>query len=304
MKARVQQEFAKKWVGVVRIKSGDTQVKFTSVTKDKEGVVKKFPNGELEMKVKLADLPKIGQRVIRPNMEGKQFRIRLNDDGDEVEEVGPVNGMFAAKLVELGPKKKDAEVAAPYVKFYNRGKPDENSHLEFFAVYEIVEGVFKGLKLPAYYLHYKFEGIPEGEDSEGFTRYDTVDTAQASQLHRLQAWGELHGNIFDEPIEWNEDEADVSDDVLDCFAANHQGSFANILPELEERAVSSDTDVNVVLENGYVKIVQAAENYEEAEETEKDEVDEVYPPVKEEKKAPAKPTTKRVKKQADADEDL
>lgn len=317
MKSRTQQEFPKKWVGVVKIKSGDTTVKFTSLD-SKDDKPKLFPNGTTEMKVKLADLPKIGQRLIKANMDGKQFRIRLNEDGDEVEEVGPVNGMFKCKLVELGPKKKDS-VAVPYVKTFKKDG-NENSHLEFFAVYEIQDGPFRSLKLPAYNLHYKFEGIPDGEEDEGLTRFDTVDTAQASQLHRLQSWSEVHGDILEEPIEWDTESIEgVSNEVVDCFAEKHDGEFANILPILEERALDADRDVNVVLERGYPKLVQAADNYSEDEEVDekpvkkatkknepKDIVDETeeefeekFPPKS---KAPAK-AAKRVKKPSTDDDD-
>lgn len=310
MKSRKQTEFAKKWVGVVQAKAGDTVVKFTSIGKDKDGVVKPFPDGETEMKVKLSDLPKIGQRVIKPKTEGKTFRIRLNEDGDGVEEVGPVNGMFKVSFVELGPKKKDAKSATPFVKYYNKGKENENAHLEFFAVYEITEGVFKGLKLPAYNLHYKFEGVPEDDPDglEGFTQYDTADTPKASQLHRLQNWGEIQGDIFDEPIPWEEDgDVEVSEEVLDVFGDSHSGGFANILSILEERALEADRDLNAVLENGYIKVLQVTENYEEDESEATEEVDEVdadFLPVKEEKKAPPakKSAVKRARKDKDDEE--
>ena len=132
MKSKEQKEFPRKWVGVVKAKAGENFVKFTSidVLKDTSGheEVKPFPNGDVELKVKIADLPKIGKRVIGPGMETRTFRIRLNDDGDEIEEVGPVSGLFQAKLVELGPRKKDAP-AFPYVRYYNKGKENENSHL-------------------------------------------------------------------------------------------------------------------------------------------------------------------------------
>lgn len=322
MKSRVQQEFAKRWVGVVKIKSGETTVKFTSLD-SKDDKPKLFPNGTTEMKVKLADLPKIGQRLIKPNTDGKQFRIRLDEDGAAVEEVGPVNGMFKCKLVELGPRKGsgDDKTPTPFVRTFTKDGKD-NSHLEFFAVYEVSDGPFRGLKLPAYNLHYKFEGIPEDEDDGGMTRFDTVDTAQASQLHRLQAWAEVQGNILDEPIEWDVDGTeDVSNDLLDVFAEKHEGDFANILPVLEERALDNDRFVNVVIERGYPKLIQAADEYEEEEDVEEkpakkqprnlpkdiadeteEEFEEKFPPKA--SKAPAKATAaKKVKKTKPADDD-
>lgn len=328
MKSKTQKEFPRKWVGIVKAKAGENVVKFTSidVLKDPKGEekVKPFPDGETEIKVKIADLPKIGKRVIRPGMETRTFRIRFNEDGDEIEEVGPVSGLFQAKLVELGPKKKDSP-ALPYVRYFNKGKDNENSHLEFFAVYQITDGVFKGLNLPAYNLHYKFEGVPEGDEDEGLTRFDTVDSPKASQLHRLQSWAEVHGDILDEPIAWNPDESsDLSNEILDCFSKNHEGEFANILPTLEERALDNDRDVSVVLERGYIQIVQSSENYGEFGDDESDdetpkekksideeteeEFEEKFPepekkPVKS-STSDSKPSTKKVKRSKSGDEDL
>lgn len=327
MKSRTQQEFAKKWVGVVKIKSGETKVKFTSLD-SKDDKPKLFPNGTVDMVVKLTDLPKIGQRLIKPNMEGKQFRIRLNEDGDEVEEVGPVMGMFKCKFVGFGKKKDEDSPAVPYVKTYNKGQSDENSHLEFFAIYEVQDGPFRGLQLPAFYLHYKFEGIPEGEEDEGMTRFDTADTAQASQLHKLQDWAEVHGDILDEPIEWDTDSIDgVSNDTIEVYTEEltksgnkkHQCEFANILPVLEERALDADRDVNVVIERGYPKLIQAADGYSEEEEVEEkpikksakskdladeteEEFEEKFPPKA--TKAPAKATKKVKKSKSNEDDDL
>lgn len=331
MKSKAQKEFPRKWVGIVKAKAGENFVKFTSVDviRDQKGeeTVKPFPNGETEIKLKISDLPKIGRRVIGPGMETRSFRVRFNEDGDEIEEVGPVNGLFQAKLVELGPKKKESP-AAPYVKFYNKGKDNENSYLEFFAVYQITDGVFKGLNLPAYKLHYKFEGVPEGEEDEGLTRFDTVDSPKASQLHKLQSWAEVHGDILDEPIPWNPDESsDVPNEILDCFSDSHECEYANILPILEERALDADRDVSVVLERGYIQLVQGSENYGDFgdEESDKepernseskksiyDETEEEFeekfsdPKGKKDKKPKAQPasTPKRVKRSTNDDDDL
>lgn len=302
MKARTQTDFKKPWTGVVEAKAGEKVVQFTSVDTIKDAgkeKVKPFPDGATVVKFNISDLPKIAQRVIKPKMETKKFRIRLNADGDEVEAVGPVSGTFSVKLVNLGPKKKDADDAVPMERFFKKGQPEESSHLEFFAAYEVTEGVFKGLQLPAYFLHYKFEGVPEGEEDEGFTRYDTVDTPQASQLHRLQDWATVHGNILEEPIAWEPDD----ELVYEC----REEPIANILPVLEERALDADREVEVVMEKGYIKLVQASENYE-TEDEEIDEVDEAFPPdkkVEEVVPAPKKVNgkTKGTKKPPTSDDD-
>lgn len=271
MKTRDKQEFSKKWTGLVNVVSGETYAKLTSVQKDKEGKIKTFPDGSDSLKVKLADLPKDSKRAIKANMDkAKKFRVRLSEDGDTVETVTPASGVFTGcKLVKLGPKDQNGNYKLIH-KVYNEGKADENSHDEFLAVYEITDGVFKGVELPGYFMHYKFEEVPEGEEDEGFTRYNTADTPQASQLHKLQNWAAVHGNILDEPIKWPDD--------------------GIILDVMEERALENDVPVTLVFEDGYIKSVQADENYEE----ETDESFDAKFPVKDEEEVEEIPAKKDV----------
>ena len=256
MKARTQTEFAKRWVGVCEVKTGDSKAKITSVeVSKKDNRTKLLPNGELSMTVPFSDFPKAALKVIKPGMkEPKKFRIRLTEDGDAVDGVTPVNGVFPAKLLGLGPKKQDGSYSMIH-KTFNEGTDKENSHDEFLALYEITEGVFKGVELPGYFLHYKFEEIPEGEEDEGFTRFNTADTPQASQLHKLQAWAETHGNVLDEPIRWPDD--------------------GIILDTIEERALDADRPVNLIFENGYIKSVQAIETYDD--DVTDEEIDNAFP---------------------------
>jgi hypothetical protein len=291
MKSRTQETFAKKWVGGVDVMTGDNVAKLTSIDINKDGKVKLFPDGSESIKVKIADLPKAAQRVIKPGMKvAKKFRVRLDTDGTDVEAVTPYSGVFRARAVGLGPKTQDGEYRL-IKKTYNEGKENENSHLEFLAIYEIVDGVFRGVELPGFYLHYKFEEIPEGEEDEGFTRFNTVDTPQASQLHKLQAWSEVHGNILDEPIKWTDD--------------------GIILETLEDRVVENDREVNLVFEKGYIKTVQPVEDYEEDEDPDEvvkedlpdflqDTVEVTPKTVKGKSKSPAK----KVSKSSDDDDDL
>lgn len=247
MKAKAQNDFVRDWVGGVDVLTGDTSAKLTSVSTDKNGKVKEFPNGTTEMKVKLADLPKAAQRVIKANMKpAKRFRVRLSPEGDEVKTVTPWSGILRARMVGLGPKTETGDYRL-IEKVYNEGTEKENRHLEFIAIYEAVSGVFKGVELPGFYLHYKFEAIPEGEEDEGFTQFNTADTPQASQLHKLQGWADVHGGILDEPVVW----VDVED--------------GTILGTLEERALENDREVNLVFDKGYIQSVQPVEDYEEEE---------------------------------------
>jgi hypothetical protein len=264
MKAKTQTEFAKKWVGICSVKSGDIKVKFTSTEVSRtDNKAKTFPDGELSMTFPLDSLPKLSKRVIKPNMDGtKKFRIRLNEDGDAVDGVTPVSGVFPAKLIGIGPKDRNGNYKLIH-KTYNPGTDKENSHDEFIALYEITDGPFKEVELPGYYLHYKFEEVPEGDEDEGFTQFNTADTPQASQLHKLQAWAEVHGNVLDEPIKWPDD--------------------GIILETIEERALDADRPVNLVFENGYIKSVQPLETYEDDDEEEsEEEFDEKFPEQEEE----------------------
>lgn len=290
MKAREQNSFHKKWTGVVEVKTGEKVAKLTSVDTNKDGKVKSFPNDSNSIKINLSNFPKASQRLIKPNMEGKRFRVRLNEDADGVETVTPVVGVFQAKLTGLGPKTKDGEYKL-IKRVYKEGTEKENSHLEFFATYEITDGPFRGVELPAYYLHYKFE---EDDEEEGFTRFNTANTPRASHLHKLIAWAETHGNILDAPVRW-------SDDGI-------------ILDQLEERALDEDRSVTLVFEKGYIKSVQPFENYdEEVDVDDPDAVDEMLDtedevePVK--VAAPAKATGKlkkapAKKKPVDDEDDL
>jgi len=54
-----------------------------------------------------------------------------------------------------------------------------------------------------------------------------------------------HGNILDEPIKWPDD--------------------GIILDVIEERALENDISVTLVFEDGYIKSIQADENYDDAE---------------------------------------
>lgn len=228
--------FEKKTVGIVLATVGEKKAKFEMVDPEK-----KFKDGSTVIKVNLEDLPATPK--LTQAHTGKQFRIRMNQDGDEVEALTPVAGLYRAKLIDLGPRpQKDAD-PTPYEKTGEyQGK--DTSHLEFFAVYRIVKGAFKGVQLPGYYLHYKFEN-----DGEGMTRFaGNVDNPKATRLAQLVQWGTVHG-LYEEPIAW--------DDVT-------------ILPELLERALESDVAVDVLIKDGYVReVLPAQDDEEEMDETPK-----------------------------------
>lgn len=278
---RPANQFEKKLVGIVDVTVGEKKVKFELVKEDGKEQ-KLFANGKPTLVVALEDLPDFPK--LTQAHTGKQFRIRMNNDGDEVEALTPVSGHYTAKLIDLGPTKKDEE-PTPYEKPDHFPGKEESSHLEFFAVYKIVSGAFKGVQMPGFYLHYKFE-----KDEDGTTRFaGNFDNKKATRLFQLKEWGDVHG-LWNEPIKW--------DDVT-------------ILPVLLERALENDNLVDIIVKDGYIREVLPAQDDEPFEEPkkrtekeikaelgfEKDEVDEAFPPKK-----TAKKPAKKVVEEEDEDE--
>lgn len=232
--------FEKKLVGIVRIVTGKTKAKLTLQEKDK-----KFRNGEDSITVLLDELPD-RPKLALDDKAGKEYRVRMNQDGDAVEAITPVRGHYSAKLVDLGPHKEGEE---PYPKDKPNWGDSEKTHLEFFAVYEITQGAFKGVQLPAYWLHYKFE---HDKAKPGLTKFaGNFENAQSTRLFQLRDWGLAH-NLWSEDIPWDDN---------------------TILPTLLDRALENDVEVEITLDKGYINLVQVPENYEA--------VDEEFPPVDE-----------------------
>lgn len=288
--------FEKKLVGIVVAKTGEKMAKFT-LTEDG----KTFSNGEKSIKVPFSDLPKYPK--LQPNESGKQYRIRMSQDGTEVEALTPVVGMFPAKLIDLGPRANKEADPTPKEKVWNEGTPKENRYFKFFAQYQITGGAYKGAILPAYNMHYKFE---EDDSNPGYTRFaGSFANTKATRLFQLRDWGVLHGcwdiedgEVVGDPIEWDDE---------------------TILPELLERAKNRDAEVNVVIKNGYIIELLPSdgepafvdpddENVDEesTEEETEDEFDKKYPPKKSPAKAVAKKPApvKKAKKSSDDDDDL
>lgn len=221
--SRPKDSYEKKLVGVVDIVTGETKAKLTLT---EEG--KKFSNGKESITVLLEDLPSVP--VIPTNMkEAKQYRVRMNTTGDEVEAITPVVGHFTAKLVDLGKRTDKDSDPTPYERIFAEGTPKESRHFEFFAVYKIMKGAFKGVQLPAYNLHYKFE-----DDGNGLTQFaGSFENKKATRLFQLRDWMEVH-KLGEEEIPW--------DDIT-------------ILPVLLERALDNEILVDVIIRDGYVREV-------------------------------------------------
>lgn len=241
-------EYEKKTVGLVQVVTGE---KVSKLTLTEPG--KKFKNGTNSVKVNLSDLPKV-PKLKSNNKTPIELRVRMNEDDTEVESFGPVRGLHKGKLIDLG--KRDTEDAdpIPYEKTFKKGEPEENTHLEFFAIYQITEGMFKGVE-SAYYLHYKFE---QDEDDPELTAFSfNTENPKATRGQQLLEWGYVHGKgapgIWGDPIPWDDD---------------------TILPELLERITDNDVEVGLVFDKGYIKLIQPLDDYG----NEKD-VDDAFPPL-------------------------
>ena len=265
--------FEKKLVGIVVATVGEKRAKFELVEEKKT-----FSDGSTSIKVNLADLPAVPKLTEKDN--GKQFRIRMNSEGDEIEAITPVTGHYTAKLIDLGPRKngKDSD-PEPVEKEFTKGETT-TSHLEFFAVYKIVEGRYKGVQMPAYNMHYKFE-----DDGNGMTRFaGNTENPKATRLHQLVNWGMLH-QVFEDEIEWPDD--------------------GNILPTLLERALDADVLVDITVKNGYITdVLPAQEDDDEVEEPkQKRSVAEINKELGYEDED-GKPTAKASKEDLDVDRDF
>lgn len=274
---RPAQEYTKPLVALVEVVTGKTKAKFT-ILDDK----KKFASGEKSITVNLDDLPRHPR--LKPEVkEPKQYRIRMNKDGDEIAYIGPASGHFKAKIVDIGRREDEPDAdPLPYEKKYYEGDELKESHLEFWVDYEIVEGQFKGVKVP-YYLHYKFEESPE---YPGYTQFaGNFDNKKATRLFQLFDWGVIHGiwsrNAEDsEPIEWDDN---------------------TILPELESRALDADRVVDLTIKDGYIKELLSVESDGEDDEPDFMNEPEEVKPSRNGKSS--KPAVKKVVARSHDDED-
>jgi hypothetical protein len=148
--------------------------------------------------------------------------------------------------------------------------------------------MYKGVQMPGYYLHYKFE-----PDEEGNTRYaGNFDNKKATRLFQLKSWMEVH-DLESEPIAWDDE---------------------TILPVLLERSLDNDREVELIIKDGYIAEVLPVQEDEADEpkpakksqaelkrEMDFDDVDEEFPAPKDEPKAAKKPAKKPASSDVDAD---
>lgn len=258
-------EYVPQVSGLATIKTGE---QFAMITFEDNS--KTFDNGTAKKKIALSDLPKYPKL---PTNTEKHYRVRLNKEGDAVDSIFPAEGHFNAKVIDMGRRANEGDDPQPYEKVFGAGTPKESRHLEFYVTYKIVKGAMKGATAP-YFLHYKFDDNGDGQAT--FT--GNPDNPKATRLQQLIEWCNKHGTI-EEPITWPED--------------------GNILPELLERAMDADREVEVIVKNGYIQDVLDLGGYDDDAEPE----DEEEKPKAKAKAAPAKAgAAKKVARHGD-DED-
>lgn len=301
-----KQGFEKKLVGLVSVRTGEKKAQFTLI---EEG--KTFKNGTNVFTTLLEDLP--ARPVLQPNDKSgrQQYRIRMNSDGDEVEALTPVVGVFDLELVDLGPRpEKDAD-PMPKEKVWNEGTPKENRYLEFFAAYEFDGGKFNGEKTPGYNLHYKFE---EDSSNPGYAAFTfSLSNKQATRGAQLAYWGDLHGiwsvqgtDVEGEPIPW--DDETILPTLLER-ALEHpkvRGVFKNgyiseLLPREDEAGFESDEDVDIDDAKAVDDLLDGVEEVEVKSKAPKANGKVKSPSVDAQKKAKA--FVKRANKKASEDDD-
>lgn len=236
--------------GIAVIKVGE---QFARVTF--EDGSKKFDNNTNTKKVPVTDLPKFPK--LQAGSENR-FYTRLNKDGDQVDTIFPVEGHFIAKVVDMA--KGGGDKPRPIEKVFGQGTPKESRYSVFFPIYKIVKGPMKGAQ-GSYQLHYKF--VDRGDGFAAF--YGNPDNPKATRLLQLMDWCNRHV-VVDEDIVWPED--------------------GNICPELFQRALDSDVEVEIIVKNGFIDNLLSLNSYGEDEGDEKPDLDE-----DEEEKPKAKPAT-------------
>lgn len=230
--------------GPAKIVTGEKAAKITFVGEN----APEFDNGETSAKFDLADLPKTPR--LPKNATGMYF-VKLSRDKDEVLGIGPLEGMFDARVVDLSRPQEDQDPAP-----YEIVPKDENwnPYLAFNAYWEILSGTFKGSRISQFF-HYKFDS-----DEDGMTIYDgQPNNPKAKWLPRLVEFCEKTGCV-DDPIKWPDD--------------------GNILPVLLERILAEGRKVNIVVKNGYIDSLLSGDSYGDFGDDEDVDVDDEFPKSK------------------------
>lgn len=171
------------------------------------------------------------------------YMVVLSSDKTEVEKIGPADGSYHAKVVEISRPEEGAD-PAPYLveKTVRTGDKagQKYSYMEFKLFFEVQRGRFKGVQIPCW-LHYLWEQDPD--DPENTRWRGDPSNPNAKHLPRLVDVSEQVGAVSS-PIEWPED--------------------GNILPVYFDRILKADKMVILVIKKGYIDTVSHSEYEDEA----------------------------------------
>lgn len=251
-----------KLYGLAAVKVGKSAVKIT------------FEESGDSFKFTLDDLPSMPK--LRPESEDT-YMVVLSSDQDAIEKIGPAEGHFPAHCVDFARPEEDADpVPVEGTSNYN-GK--ETKYLRFTAFWEIISGKYKGLIVPQF-LRYKF-----AEDSDGKVMWDgNPSNPKATHLPKLVDFCEKTG-CFDSETdlgEWPDD--------------------GNILPELLNRILGRDKQVDLVIKKGYITDLLASD-YEDADDDEEEESSKAKKFKAEDAPKQKSYSTKKAKKAEDEEEE-
>src|SRR5581483_615729 len=231
-------ERKKRVAGVANIKGGDEKVR---ITFDNDEFV--FDSGKNSKTLSYDDLPKIPK--ILPGSDDDYFVV-LSSDRDTVQSIGPVEGVFSARCVDLSRPKDDAD-PEPFEVNPKEGEP----YLAFNAFFEIQSGPFKKIRIP-FFLHYKFEESRQFSGMAAWMDGNDVWKGRQTHLGRLKEFCERM-EIVSEPIEWPED--------------------GNILPVLLERLLENNKAVKIVVSNGYINSIVYSHRSDEQDENKIEQIE-------------------------------
>lgn len=228
-------ESKKRTTGLATIKAGETKVRISF--QDEETL---FDNGKNVKAFAYDDLPKTPKLS---NGSEDEYFVVLTSDGDEVESIGPVEGVFSARCLDLSRPSEDDD-PEPFEVSPKNEKWDP--YQAFLAFFEIQSGPFKKVRIP-YFLHYKFE---ESKENPGFAAWKgDPENKKATRLAQIIEFCEKL-DVVAEPIEWPED--------------------GNILPTLLDRILENNKTVKIVVKKGYIDSLMSAHNEEAEEEAEEE----------------------------------
>lgn len=186
------------------------------------------------IKFNLEDLPKFPQLPADTTIPECQVVL---DKDDKIVAIGPYNGSYKGKAIDLGPKTPDGSKPMSRTKMKNdKNKPGKQyPDSSFWCIYQITDhetdgGLFLG-STPYMFLKDKFY---QRED-DGMTGVKGDQERTNTHATRLMDWGEVH-HLWNDDIEWPAD--------------------GNVLPELLRRLQASGEEVLLIFRKGMVNEVQ------------------------------------------------